>query len=403
MILGIDICEEFAQVSVYNRKENTADTKELFTCEQSSDIPMKICKKKGAAEWAIGDDMVKLGLTAECVTVENIAARIGKDEIIYVDGNNVTVDSIMDRYIECLLNLLVGGKPVERICVCVWDYSIAVLDCLRKAFLKAGYDDNVVEFINRDEGLVSYVLNQKRELWYAGVVIFDYKKSGLIVNNVAVKKQGNEEVAIVTKVDYSAKAVPPETTDEVLTEIAKEVFDGRVISSVYLTGVGFDTEVQPENFVKFVCNKRRVFVGQNMYSKGACFKAYEATVENAVKRMIVCDDKIMYELDIEILERGKSSLLRVVKPGTSWYAARKKYDFFLEGKPEIVARKTYYGSDEVEVISISLEELPVRPDKTTKLGIGFDFDSAGNCTVSVKDRGFGNFFKSSGKIVSAVI
>ncbi len=50
------------------------------------------------------------------------------------------------------------------------------------------------------------------------------------------------------------------------------MFDKKVVSSVYLTGEGFENNWYP-NSLKVLCNGRRAFIGNNLYSKGACYSS----------------------------------------------------------------------------------------------------------------------------------
>ena len=51
------------------------------------------------------------------------------------------------------------------------------------------------------------------------------------------------------------------------------VFDKRIVSSVFLTGEGFENNWYPTS-LRVLCNGRRAFIGNNLYSKGACYTAY---------------------------------------------------------------------------------------------------------------------------------
>ncbi len=49
--------------------------------------------------------------------------------------------------------------------------------------------------------------------------------------------------------------------------ILKDCFRGHIVSSVYLTGDGFDGDWMKQS-VAFLCQGRRAFVGKNLYSRG---------------------------------------------------------------------------------------------------------------------------------------
>lgn len=408
MVLGIDLCREYAQVSVFNKKDNVVDTPVLLNCDNSTNIPVAICKKKGKDEWCIADELKRLALLSEGIVVEDLIGKLYEDEMVFVDNTNVSPFELLFKFIKNLINLATKDARIDGVCISLEDYNIRILDALKHIFEKLEFDMSKVEFLNRNETAMYYVFNQKREIWYADVALFDYRDTGLVVSMIGMKKSSSGEVIYIEDYDcsedlpyfYVSTELQKENVSKVLTEIAMKLFSKRVVSGVFLTGVGFDYDFNFDGFVRYICNKRRVFGGQNIFSRGACYGAMElAMQEKSNDRILICQDKLMYELSLDITERGNASRLRIVKPGTNWYKARKKYDFFVEDEKEIVLHKKNFGESFEETIRISLEELPVRPDKATKIGVGFDFTPEGRCLITIKDRGFGNFYKSSGKFI----
>ena len=412
MVLGIDLCKTFAQVSIYNRKENTVDTPQLFTCDNSCNIPSMVCKKKGLDEWHVGDEAKRLELLSEGVVVDDIVNKAMNGEVVIVDNVTVTGDELMYHFIRDLIGLVCDISQVEYVTVCFEDFCISLLESVRKAFKNMGFQSEQVEYINRNESDMYNVLSQNKDIWYGNVAIFDYNATGLVVSMLEVHKDGAGELIIIN--DHECREELPYVNDlshmtnaavnDALIKISDRLFERKIVSAIFLTGIGFESDRDYDVFIKHVCNRRRIFIGQNIYSKGACYCSMEMRKPgNFENRTLLCKDKILYELDMDITEHGKASRLRVVRPGVNWYKARRKFDFYIDGEPELVLRKKMYGESEEQLITIGLEDIPVRPNKANKLGIGFDFESDGKLRVTVKDRGFGNFFKSSGKVIQKEI
>lgn len=61
--------------------------------------------------------------------------------------------------------------------------------------------------------------------------------------------------------------------DAMFSKFIESVFDKRIVSSVFLTGEGFENDWYPKS-LRVLCNGRRAFIGNNLYSKGACYTAY---------------------------------------------------------------------------------------------------------------------------------
>ena len=79
-----------------------------------------------------------------------------------------------------------------------------------------------------------------------------------------------KELAMVYPVLNEDKA---KEVDEMFCRFIESVFDKRIVSSVFLTGEGFENNWYPKS-LRVLCNGRRAFIGNNLYSKGACYTAY---------------------------------------------------------------------------------------------------------------------------------
>ena len=60
---------------------------------------------------------------------------------------------------------------------------------------------------------------------------------------------------------------------------------------------------------------------------------------------------------------------------------------------------TPFATQRVETISISLSELPARPNKATRIQVIISFSSENHVTARVVDKGFGELFPASGKVI----
>lgn len=181
--------------------------------------------------------------------------------------------------------------------------------------------------------------------------------------------------------------------------MAEEYFAKRPVSSAYLTGSGFNVEKLPPKFAKLMVTRRKAFVGQNLYCKGACLCALEAVKPRIFTDVtMLLDNRVKYGIETDIVQYGKDKRFRIIKPGTNWYMADRTMEYMLDDLRKITLKiitpdNRYYD----EVIDIS--EIPFREGMTTRISMNVKFMSADRCLISIKDMGFGDFFKSSGKVI----
>ena len=205
MVLGIDLSRAYAQVSIYDKKNSTVDTLELLKCDNSCNIPTQLCKKKGLDEWYVGDEARRLELLSEGVIVDDIVTKVITKEEIIVDNVGVSYNTLMTHFLKKLIELVCPVGEVEYLTICFEEFTINLLDSVRKALEKLEVDLTKVEFINRSESDMYYVLSQNKDIWYGNVALFDYSAKGLIVSILEVHKNNGSEIVVINEHDFSAE------------------------------------------------------------------------------------------------------------------------------------------------------------------------------------------------------
>ena len=100
------------------------------------------------------------------------------------------------------------------------------------------------------------------------------------------------------------------------------MFGKRTFSSVYLVGEEFDKSWMG-NSLAFLCNRRKVFMGQNLYTKGACYAAMEYARMNRVGDYLYAGpDMIEQNMGMEMIIRGHQEFYPMISAGVNWYMAR---------------------------------------------------------------------------------
>ena len=174
----------------------------------------------------------------------------------------------------------------------------------------------------------------------------------------------------------------------------------KVISTVFLTGKGFENPQWPEEFLRIVCNKRRVFGGQNMFSKGAAFVAFDSLQQStAYPYICICEGRIRSQVSLNVQYEGRMRQLVVASAGSNWYETKAAATFVLDNTDSVEFLVTPVGTTTPAKYAVTLEDFPVRPNKTTKVEVIVSFSNERTMTVRVIDKGFGELFPSSGKMV----
>ena len=96
-------------------------------------------------------------------------------------------------------------------------------------------------------------------------------------------------------------------------------------------------------------------------------------------------------------KQGTEVYHALLDAGVNWYEAAGQLETILDSGNKIDIQMTPVTGGEVTVVSIVLDGLEKRPDRTTRLRITIDLTAVNRVRVRIEDLGFGEIFKSTGK------
>jgi hypothetical protein len=185
--------------------------------------------------------------------------------------------------------------------------------------------------------------------------------------------------------------------DEKLQEIIHDFLLTRPIRSAYLLGEGFEGEWCKKT-IRFLCMGRRVFQGKNMYSKGACYYGMDKLkpTELNEKYIFLGRDKLQFNLGMNVNRGDREEYIALADGGENWFDISTVVDFLLASGSRVSLIVTPLDGKEVRNVNVSLDGIPNRPGKTTRLMMKVSFTMYDTVKVVIEDRGFGEIFPSSG-------
>ena len=309
---------------------------------------------------------------------------------------------------------------LKEICITAECFDYEVLQVISKAMQMLGISDEQWQLLSYEECFAYYAYSQKKELYSSAVLLLDYQKNGISARLMDKGRKNGMEFIMENDDILSSQNIVEAYNDSKLEMIQQEIiswlnniFRHYNVCSVYLTGKGFDVEAFPKELINFLCTRRKVFAGQNLYVKGACYCALagefnmSAAVSDKVagnqksdrvfgNAVLACKNRVTTGIELNIKDYGKDKRMRLIKPGVNWYMARRSLDFILDDVDVIkLVMVPCDGSGEYyEEVDIS--KLPFRQNKQTRINMTLEFTADGRCAVNVKDKGFGEFVRSSG-------
>ena len=114
------------------------------------------------------------------------------------------------------------------------------------------------------------------------------------------------------------------------------------------------------------------------------------------------EDMIKHNLGMWMEIRGQGGYYPLVSAGVNWYMAEHTCEFLLNGEDSIVIYSRSIKGEELQH-TLTLDGLPQRPRKATRLRLTVRFTAKNRCHVQAWDLGLGELYPSSQKTWEATI
>ncbi|MDR1018245.1 MAG: DUF5716 family protein, partial [Lachnospiraceae bacterium] len=278
-ILGIELNNDFSQISYYDEQIDEVVTYKTVTGEEQ--IPMAISYFDD--QWEIGNKAMEIYKDYPDKVSKDIFNFAISRSMVYQGGIKYPAVVLLTHYIE---KLLAKFSSTEYLTFVVSDANIDTTGMLISIGTRLGINKNKIFVIDNKEAFCRYMLYQPKELWQYESALFtcdEKEMKAYMLKSIKPDLDKQREFIIVDKVGSARldelNAIKPfvanlnKTADESFTDFVKSIFDKKVISSVFLTGVGFEDQWYPET-LKYINNGLRSFIGNNLFSKGGVYLSY---------------------------------------------------------------------------------------------------------------------------------
>ena len=389
-ILGIDINPRSTVLSIYKSNMEEPTTVSTVLGEENYSIPTVIAKRNGMGQWFFGDEAITKNRTKEAILVDDLYNLAIRNEQVFIDGENYQARDLLVIFFNKLFSIpgpMAAMGEVEKLVICVEQVNLEVMELMNYASGKLGIDSKKVMLIDRNECFYFYALSGKPELFLYSVALFDYSGSNMIS---VVMNRNQSTRPQVNHGDIT------ENKDEMFDEIIADTFGSKLFSSVYLVGDGFDGDWMKLSLSR-LCKGRKVFLGKNLYSKGACYAGYIKEGKRDWPFIFIGDNDLKLNLSIKILDNNVMKFFTLIDAGQSWYDAKGECEVILDGEPEIEFYVQRPESREAHTDVLELTDIPKRENRTTRLRIEARPISDIAVSIIITDLGFGEISPASGK------
>lgn len=414
VLVGYDLGRQYSQISYCVHGQEEVDTVATVVGTKQYNIPTMLCKRKGVNQWFYGKDAVKNAGEEDMLPVEDILSLARKGEAVELDGESYDPVALLTLFLKrsmTLMNFITTIEKIAAIMFTVDELDDRMVEILAQASANLGLRTTHIYFQSHTESFYSFMLHQPPELWNYQTIACEHDGRRLKTYRMECNKRTTPVVVLIEEQIYETLVIPDETEEETIRQdayrladerflgILRKMCEGRIISSAYLLGDGFQSGWDQQS-LQFLCRNRRVFRGNNLFSRGACCGLMEKLEpsEAGVKHVFLGKDKLKSNIGMNVLRRGQESYYALLDAGENWYEVEKECEFLLAGEREIAFVITPLTGKDIETRTIPLGGGNTNPAPYTRYRLEMAMSAPETVQIRVHDLGFGELFPTSGQI-----
>lgn len=422
MVIGFDFDDEFSQISFCRVNQSVPDTLSLVAGQEAYQIPTMVCCKQpeGATQehsavWSIGRDAQEAQQKKEGNCVVRLLQLVRTKEKVTVGNRTYATQEILEIFIrKCLLLVMPSGKldEIAAISFTLKETDTEIMDILRKAVLHVCGKQAESYFMSRQDCFFQYMIHQPEEMWIHDVLMYDFGKEEVVCYYMHMNRRSRPVATFIeTKpcteikmtemsgvLDVQKKQIY-EQMDTAFLQMNETFCDGKHITSVFLLGESFSKEWCKES-LRFLCRGRRVFQGNNLFSKGACYGARERVMPSTLTQGFIYLSKEKLKANIGMIcnKAQDEVYVPLLSAGMNWYEVHKEIDFILVKDNKLELTITPLNGAAPKLAEITLEGFEVRGNRTNRITMFMNMLDADTISMEIRDKGFGDFFPSTGQV-----
>lgn len=411
VIVGYDLGNEFSQISYCLSDSGEVETLSQVAGTEHYNIPTVLCKRSGVNQWFYGREALRYGEEQQGIQVDNLLKLALDGEPVLIDGESLDPVALLTLFVKRSLGMLsqaVSSDKIGALMITCETLDHRMLEVLGQVTAGLNLKTDKIAFQSHIESYYNYMIYQPEELRVYQSVLMTRVNNRVRTYRMENNRRTTPVVVFIEEDEFpfpkqrepgseeSMGESEKQELDSALLKIAEEVCEGRLVGSVFLIGDGFAQEWMKES-LRYLCKKRRVFQGNNLFSKGAVFGMREKLNAGSAGKgyVFLSRDKLKANIGMEILRQGEESYFALLDAGTNWYEAETETEFYLQDGNELQLTITPLTGQNGKLARIVLEDAP---ETVTRLWGRFYMKTENILAVEIEDEGFGEIRPATGRI-----
>lgn len=411
VIVGYDLGNDFSQISYSLSDSGEVETLSQVAGAEHYNVPTVLCKRMGVNQWFYGREALRYGAEQQGIQVDNLVNLALDGEPVLIEGESLDPVALLTLFFKRSLGMLsqvASPDKIGALMITCETLDSRMLEVLGQVVAGLHLKTDKIAFQSYLESYYNYMLYQPEELRVYQSVMLTRGIDCVRVYRMENNRRTTPVVVFIEEEEFPfplQKVLEPEESleegekqelDRTLLKIVEGVCEGRLVGSVFLIGDGFDQEWMKES-LRYLCKKRRVFQGNNLFSKGAVFGMQERLNPGSAGKeyVFLSRDKLKANIGMEVLRQGEESYYALLDAGTNWYEAETEAEFYLQDGKELQLTITPLNGQNSRLARIPLEDIP---ETVTRLWGRFYMEAENILAVEIEDEGLGEIRPATGKV-----
>lgn len=400
--VGIDLTDTCVMVSYLRENMKKPETVSMVAGSEKYQIPLAVGYQQEKKQWIYGEDALRMKVEQEAAgqtptAVDHLLSHTLAEEKVILGEEQYEALELLALFLKKVLSL--PGKMGEAVSM---EHLVLTLDHVTKDIVtklgwimtKLGIASGKWNVLDYKESFYYYALSQPKELWVHDVVLYRLGADGTMYFwSLQRNQKTNPQLATVIERELGALG---EDKDRSFEAMILQSFEKRIVTTVYLIGDGFEGDWMKQSLWQ-LCKNRKVFMGKNLFSLGACFHAQYRLTQMEWPVVYLGEHEMKVNVGLCVRSADGDAMYTLIAAGTNWYEAKGSCEVILDGEPELEFFLQASQSRVAEKRVLKLTDVPERPNRTTRLRISAEAASDSTVSVMVEDLGFGELFAATQK------
>ncbi|MCD7825807.1 MAG: DUF5716 family protein [Clostridiaceae bacterium] len=407
LLVGLDLGEEITQMNCFDFVTyEPVPVGRMIQGERVYEIPTALAVDPARGEWYWIDD--DRAAQEGMVCLNHLLKDVLQEEMIEIGKYSVESFQVIKRFLVKVLSLLTEYYPnemIRKLVISVAEKDEKLVRYLSQTCQEIGIPQNNFVIQNHRQSYMYYAVSQPKELWGNNVGLFEWNGKEFSYSQIDIDRKtipyivGVSQKSLSDGIDWELlEDSGSQQKAYAFVNAANTVLHKQLVTTVYVTGKEFEKN-WANDALKELCAGRRVFRGQNLFTRGACYAARELSGEGKLDHCLFLDeDMISSNVSLRVYQDAHMQDVLLAKAGSMWSEVDCSIDVIPDEEEELQLIIQDVLKHETKAHMLSLSGFSGRGNKMTRFTIRIRFADNTTCIVTLKDNGFGEFCPSSNRV-----